>query len=441
MLVQVCMLTMLLAFPTMDSPRSPAAQAVHFDQTAWDEVLRWACEQNGLQLVMESIPPGRFTYTFQPETPGQQVLRILQEALANRGIALVERSGMLLVVRLVDDVVWDLVPFIQAGELDRWPATAFVMSSLFVRTLDPSVVIGELDPFLSPRGRVAAVHASRRIVVWDTVGVIRHLRELLDKLDNGAGPNAIFRVFALRHIPALRAASVIQESLGLNVPLAPGPLVDFQELGRQLGNRQMLQAFLPGFSLGGLVPDAPRTPIPTRLSVDERTNSLLVTAEPDVIASVRRIIEAVDQKEPASGVDLVIRTYRVGMEGGQAMAGRLQHLFADEQGWQFAGSGDFVIIRATPEGHQQIARLLDQSRQAQRAVEVFSLDVLRAENLAETLTRIFEDQPADQRPKIVANSDGNKLIVYGSPEQISMVRRSLPLSTTVPTQPSINIHR
>lgn len=435
-----------LAWNEVDTPAPRAGSALdvqfEFERASWDEVLQWLASKNGLQLAMESPPPGRFSY-FDPKkyTPAE-AMALLREVLALRGVTLVEREGLLIVVRLVDDVVWDLTPFVPASLLQEESGSRFVMSILPVHTLQPSKVAPELERMLSPRGRLVPADAARRLVVWDTVAVISHIIKILGQIDSpDTKTQATFRAFGLQHITAAEALVVIREAVGMTAPAEEPPLVDFQQMGRDLGNRQMLQSFLPGFSLGGIVPDAPRDPVPTRIGIDRRLNQLLVQAEPTIIHAIDRIVKQIDQPMPDAEPDtqLTVHTYRVGTDEGAAFAERLKQLFAHQGDWRFSGYADHVVVHATAEGHQQIQGILSQIRQATTTVAVLPVEQNTAKELATLLTRLFGEQD-DNAPSIVASPDGSQLLVRGTASQIEMVKSSLPLPVSR-VAPKVDVHR
>lgn len=417
---------------------------LQFEKADWDEVLTWLAQANGLQLVMDSPPPGRFTYSDSTRTyTAREALALLREVLAFRGVTLVDRAGLLVVVRLVDDVVWELVPYIPLAELAGEPPSRYVMTSLRLYRLRPSDAVNELEPFVSPRGRLVASDAANRLVVWDTVEIIRNLMALLKLIDApGDAATAVFRAFPLQHVSAVQAMSVVRDAVGLSAAEAPtlGPIVDFQQMGRDLGNKQMLQSFLPGFSLGGIVPDVPRTPVPTRISIDERSNQLLVQAEPTIVFAVEKILEKIDRPvEESPAPALVVRTYHVGTDQGSALADRLQRLFVDREGWRFSGAADYLVVHATKEGQNAVEKLLESVHQERPQIAVVAVGAGQAEGLASLLNRIFEDQANDAAPTIVAGPQGDQILIRGTEAQIRMIEAALPVPIRTP--PPVSIHR
>jgi hypothetical protein len=179
-----------------------------------------------------------------------------------------------------------------------------VQTSIPLRNLVPSVAAAELEPMLSSRGRLAGVDHARRLIACDQVRLLRTLVQLLAQLDPEENPPAArLRVFPLRYIPAADVLFVAEELLGASnpPPRSAAPPIDFAKMGQQLGTNQMIEAFIPGFSLPGLVPDIPREKLPPRLVIDRRRNAVLVSGEPEVLALVAQVVGVLDvapQEEP-----------------------------------------------------------------------------------------------------------------------------------------------
>lgn len=429
-------LGVLLASALPAVAEAPAKVSLSFKETPWPEVLQWLAGTLELKLQMNDAPLGSFTYTHsEPCTPAQ-AFEIVHTTLLDRGYTLIRQQGQLLVVLLAEDLHWTLAPFVPVSEIAELPASEMVTTTIPLNTLTGKEAATELGPTLSPRGKIAGTSVGSRLAVCDQAGVIRQLIDLLLLMDPPAnGPSVRLKVFKLKYAEASPTATLLGE---LAKPLqggdagpgsgdAMGSVMDFQQMGRGLFNRETMSSFVPGMSFKGVVADKPKKPAETRITVDRSRNIVLVTAEPGMLAMVAKIVEAVDV--PAASEEeafsLLIHRYEVSEGNANDLAQQLTSLFAGEQGFLASGSGSVMVARGTAEQHERIANILARLKRAETKLTAFPVGNRDAELLTLQLEKLFAIESEDVRPTFIADPVGQNILVRGTTRQIEEVRRFL----------------
>ncbi|MCA9065187.1 MAG: hypothetical protein KDA96_19095, partial [Planctomycetaceae bacterium] len=78
----------------------PARTRLNYFDSAWDRVLRNLAEENSLTLVMDHVPPGRFSRRDRTEYTLDQSVRILNAELEPQGYRLLTQGNFLIVLNL-----------------------------------------------------------------------------------------------------------------------------------------------------------------------------------------------------------------------------------------------------------------------------------------------------------------------------------------------------
>ncbi|MCA9065028.1 MAG: hypothetical protein KDA96_18285, partial [Planctomycetaceae bacterium] len=82
-----------------DAPEAGTTRINYFD-SSWDRVLSNLAEQNQLTLVMDRVPPGRFSRRDRAEYSVEQAVRILNSELESQGYRLLVQGPYLVVLNL-----------------------------------------------------------------------------------------------------------------------------------------------------------------------------------------------------------------------------------------------------------------------------------------------------------------------------------------------------
>ena len=167
----------------------------HFKNARWPDVIQLFAERAGYSLVMESAPQNVFNYDdSQPKTP-QEGLDILNQILLRQDFLLVPNDKLLVLVDLKNPIQPNLVKQIPLDELDPnspikhgqydLVSVAFSINKLPLK--DAEDLIKKLLSFQGANfpNNVLSLPQSRQILVTDTVGRLRLVKQNLERADNG----------------------------------------------------------------------------------------------------------------------------------------------------------------------------------------------------------------------------------------------------------------
>ena len=413
---------------------APPNIALDFVEKPWKAVLETIAAPLNLKVRLDFNPPGVFTYRDpQPMSP-DKALELVHLELLERGVTLVRQANLIVALRLAENLHEQLAPFVHEELLGAQPGNLFVFTSLKLRSLSAADVRGQFTEVLSPRGRIIETAALHRVLVVDRVDVIRALVALLLEIDPpGKRLASPVRSFKLKHATASEVARVVSETLGIAgvevaAPANPlAQLVDFNKMGEQLGNRQMLEAFVPGVSFKNVAREAPRDPVKTRLAIDPRLNAIFISGEYEMLGAAEKLIAALDvpaatDRDGANASET--RAFTVA--GGRAaeVADVLKQTFATRAGFAASGFQDKLIIRAERSFLAEVEATA--RRLAAPPVEFAIVPVGgSARIVAAQIAALFENLPAAERPVLVADPDDSRVAVKGSRDQVAQVRRLL----------------
>lgn len=151
----------------------------NFNSAPWDLVLSKFAEQNDLSLQMGQPIPGTFTYYDQRAYSPVQALDIINDYLLPQGYLAIRSGTSLVVIRTTDDVPLNLVPMIQASELESLGRNSLASIAIPIHSGIPASAAQEVEQILSPLGSVSPLTSSQRILVTDTGGNLRRIYQLL----------------------------------------------------------------------------------------------------------------------------------------------------------------------------------------------------------------------------------------------------------------------
>ena len=150
-----------------------------FREMKWQDVLNWFANQQDLTLVMDRVPAGTFTYSDTRSYSPSEGIDLLNSVLMTRGVTLVRREKMLVVMELNDSIPLELLPRVPLENLDergRFELVS-VMFPLDGRPVD--AVLQEVKPYLSSYGRAIPLARGGQLLLVETAGKMRTINELI----------------------------------------------------------------------------------------------------------------------------------------------------------------------------------------------------------------------------------------------------------------------
>ncbi len=168
----------------------------HFKNARWPDVIPLFADRAGYSLVMQSPPQGLFNYDDSNAKTPKEGLDILNKLLLGQDFLLVPNDKLLVLVDLKNPIPTGLVQQIPIEELDpKSPkehgqydlvSVAFSINKLPLKDAE-DLIRGVLKYQGAFQGNLLTVPQSKQILVTDTVGRLRAVKQQLDRADSGDG--------------------------------------------------------------------------------------------------------------------------------------------------------------------------------------------------------------------------------------------------------------
>ncbi|MCH2211576.1 MAG: hypothetical protein MK110_09755 [Fuerstiella sp.] len=235
----------------------------NFENAPWNLVLRQFCERAGMAMEMKAQPSTLFTYRDDQPHTVNDALDILNGFLIRDGFVLM-RHGRLMLLVATDNIPLHLIDSLPVEELNT--RSRFELVSVEVKVNEVPVVemAQQLQPLLSPLGKIVPLTSAYRLVVTDLREKVQEILKFTT-MTNKESAEVTSEVVQLRNIKAEDVVQSLQQTMGSNVTVVK-----------------------PGQS-----PVSPRRTSPV-VSVVE-TNALVIKGRPIELARIRNVIADLDR--------------------------------------------------------------------------------------------------------------------------------------------------
>lgn len=393
----------------------------HLENAPWEMVLKRFADKAGLTLQMIDVPPGSLTYTndrnwYSPT----EALDILHGYLLQKGFVMIKRDRFLVVLDIdKGPIPPNLIPNISIDELENGDHGKHELLNVVLplQGADADDAAREVESLKGPQGSVVPLSVSNSLVVTDTYSNLKRIHNLLKGVTNVDPEELQFKSFPLDHVLAEEAAIIVRGQLGLD--LNPSSSSDRSRFRFSFGRGRDSR------SRGGSSSDDEEPP-DARVNPDARTNRLLVTGTPNQLAIAEQVLTTIDiEADPQTDGRPYLHVYHLKLADTDEVRDTLDVLFPGlVVGEDEDRQGGRLHVKANARQHQQIAeeiaKMDGSSSQSSAVLPVNSHDPL---GLASTLNNMFVSE--DYPPTIMADSAGRRLLVRGSNEQVTEIRKFL----------------
>lgn len=429
--------------PSTVTPPKEAAEktlAITFDSKPWSDVVDWFGRESGLVWVGSVKVPGSFTIKAEPgrQFTIPQIVDLLNEQLLLKKFILVRRGMTFTILPSDEKLDPTLLPRIELKDLSKRGRSEIVQVIVPLKTLVVEDTLPEIKLMLSPFGDVTPLSKANQIILQDTAGNIGRILNTLKIVENESeGADSL--TFACRYIRATKAADVLRGLLtdsstqvttnqsatpGATPPGYPQPGFDPRMYDRDRGRSSSSNS-----SSGG-----PRFRT-VQITVDERTNSVLITGPADKISLAKKILGELDVAKEGQLPIVVgppeLRTYPVPAGTAETVAKTLQEAYtkiSPSVRIVPVPNSNQIMVYAAPGEHLEI---LDQLKGTEgvkvtsSTTSLIPLTVLDATETAATLSKIYPSSSGG--PTIEAQTSGpvTGLLIRGTPEQITDIKEAI----------------
>ncbi len=368
-----------------------------FRYVPWKDVLDWFAETADLSLVADSTPKGTFNYSDTREYTPAQALDLLNSVLLTKGYTLVRRDRMLRLINLEDGIPPNLVDNVSQEELDKRGEYELVTVQFQLQNVAPEEAEQEIRKLIGPQGSVVVLPKSRQVLVTETAGRLRIIRQAIQAIENPQGAAARIRPIEVKYADPQDVLNVVRQLLDIPTDKAA--------------------------STDGSV----------HVILDPSGGRLLVTGKPDGVARVEEVVKALDVPDPANpqksrlGDAPQMEVYAVTGADPNSVLQVLQTLLAGVPDVRLSvdpKTGNLYALGRRG-AHATIKATLEQSQRDARRLEVFPLRTLDPQLAVAAITKLFAAEAGPGAPKVDGDPYTRQLLVRGSEAQIQQIREML----------------
>ncbi len=371
-----------------------------FSYAPWKDVIQWFSEQADFSLVTDTYPQGTFNYSDSTRsyTPAQAI-DLLNKVLITKGYRLIRHERMLFLLSSDDELPDTFAPRIAEAELDKQGDFEIVQCQFQLSKITAEEAEVEVKKLLGLQGKVIVLSKARQLVVTDTVGSLKQVRNAIKAIENPETPKEDnLTIVKLEHIRPSEFMTIARDVEG--IPPALNALPD-----------------------GSL-----------RISPDELGMRLFVTGKPEKIERITKLKTLIDIETAPMGIDgevldqPQIEIYSVQNADPAVAMQVLQSVLAGIPEVRIAldPKNGNIIAHCRAAQHATIRALLEQMQKDATKFTVFKLTKNDPQALALQINELYgADKGVLNAPKVVADPTNLELSVRASPAQLAQIEELL----------------
>lgn len=423
---------------------------MNFRNVPLEMVLDYMSEAAGFSIIAETDISGEVSVWNNRPLNKEQAVSLLDSILNEKGYAAI-RVGNTLKIVSSGNAITENIPVRTGNDPAAIPQSDRMVTQIIpVRYTGAKDLIENLEPLLPENASMTANESSNAVVLTGTENNIRRVAEIIRALDTSISGISQLKVFSLKYSDATELAEVVKSlfeapqrsssSRGSSSSRAESFFSRFRSGSRGGGESGSSR----GKSSGG---DSEALQAASRVIAvaDERTNSLVISAPDEYMATIMQLVEEID-----TNVDDIteLQVFALKFADAYEMSEILKDLFDDSNEEQTSSRGGFrfgrggessrggssssrdessrvqamtrvsavpdartnsVIVSAASNLMSQIERMilqLDSDSSKKQKVYVYSLDNADVDNVATILRGMFESQSSTLNNRNNSNRSG-----------------------------------
>lgn len=380
---------------------------LNFKATPWEQVLQWIAGEAELSLQADTYPPGTFTYRDPYRTyTVAEALDVMNGVLLSKGYRLVRRQRSLMVIDLgngespevVRGLIRELAQLVPPEELDKRGEYELLKCLFVLSRQSPEEAQKEIMLLIGPEGSTVPLPSASQILVTETAGKLKLIREMLSRVenpDNVRGSKIV--TIPLKYVTA-------EEVLAVARPL----------LGLKEGTNQSEDL---------------------NVSTDTFGNTIYATGSPDKLQKLSDFVLQIDVKPDASGPTSVtieqptLRTHRILSSDPDTALSVLQTLLAGSANVRMAlePKTNSIVASGTQADHKLIIDTLAELAGQNSSFNIIQLNRIDTQSAILTLEKFFgktsgKEGDATGGPIFFGDLASRTIMVKGSPQEVEQVK-------------------
>lgn len=415
---------------TGNDPNTEQSLSFNFRYAPWSDVLTLFAELSGLTLDLNDVPPGTFNYYDKKTYTPLEALDVLNGYLLQKGYILVKRDQFLVCLNIDNGVPPNLIPNVEVSDLPKRGKNELMSVVFKLDEIEAKDIDNEIGELVGPQGKVVALENSNSLFVTGIGQNLSRIHRLLSGVSGKEDPEAIqYRAFVIKHIPAADAQKMVAGVLGIDTGVK-NVSSSMESMRYQMSRDSRYRYPTPP---GGSAPEPTSSSSgKTRVTVDYRTNQLLISAKASDMELVEKALETIDVEFDAAGNRFVatnntpeLRVYTVTTTDAREVAKTLDVVVPGVVVNEDGKAGKIHIV-ATPTEHTEIDALIRKldGGGGSMAVSVLPLVSMDPLDVAITLQSMFSGD-GDKAPTIEADVYGRRILVRGTQDQLIQIKSLL----------------
>ena len=377
---------------------------INFNATPWSEVLKWLAKEAELSLQADSYPVGTFTYRdpFRRYSVAE-AMDVMNGVLLGRGYTLVKKNRILISVDLgsgesaivIKALVRELSELVLPEDLDKRGNYEIVSCVFSIERSTVEEIEREVNLLIGPSGSAVPLPTAGQIVVCETAGKLRIIRELIA---GGTRTKKIEKI-ALKYVSADEVLVIARPLLQLK--------------------------------------DGINTSEDLSISTDTFGNTIFATGSADKLQKLRDITLEVDVKPTSEAVKTAaveqprFKSHRLLGSDPTTTMDVLQSTFAGQLNMKLSldPKTSNILALATEEDHKRIDDIIAELAGQSSDFEVIQLSRLDTQAAILTLEKFFGKQSKDattaKGPIFYGDPVARRIMVKGTKQETEQIRTML----------------
>jgi general secretion pathway protein D len=277
-------------------------------------------------IVDEARSDGRVTVMSRQPVSVDEAVALVDTVLRQKGLAAI-RNGRILRIVSVDQAKKDLIPVRMGNDPDKIePTDRMVTQIIPIRYADAVKLKADLASLIPSTADVTSNASSNTLIITSTEATVRRVVEIIRAIDVHMSEVSQVKVFQLKYANAASAARLITEIFRQDQPGGQTATAPFGGVMRRFFGGGGGGAGGTGAAAAAGAGESGQRTTRVTASADDRTNTLVVSAAPDMMKVIEGVVKELDAN-PAEQQSFFV--YRVRNGQAKNMETVLNNLF----GW------------------------------------------------------------------------------------------------------------
>lgn len=265
---------------------------LNFKDAPLDTILEYLSEVAGLVVVRETAVEGRITVISRKPIAADEAVSLLNSALKEKGYAAISQGRILKIVPLADAKKLNIPVHSGNDPAAIEPSDRVVTQIIPIWHVDAVKLKQDIAPLISTYAELAANASSNSLILTDTEANIRRFVEIVRAIDDSMSAVTEVRVFQLKYANATNAAQLINNLFKIDATTQSQGIAG--GLGRFFAGRGAPPGAAAQPSAGNEATGQGRGGLKVTAAADDRTNTLVVSAPPDVLKVIESVVKELD---------------------------------------------------------------------------------------------------------------------------------------------------